>query len=313
MNFLSMDYFAMTAHTRSFTRAAQQLHITQQTLSAHIAALEKELGCKLFLRRTPLELTYPGQIFLEYALDFQRKYRQLERDFDDLAGEEKGCLRIGIGTVRGRSIMPEVIQVYQRTWPKVDIRLFEGSGEQFCDKLVRGELDLIIGHFPQPFPGVELLDLYREEVVLLISRQLLEAQYGPRWRGVAEEVRDRQSLEPLAGCPFVANSEEDVVSALRQALFAQLDTDPAIRVMSRNLGTLLDLCLRGVGACFCPEIMARATLTPAQLDSVELFRFSQHARHTISIGYLKQARRWSVLSHFIDLTQQLLGEEEFQP
>ena len=44
MNFLSMDYFAMTAHTRSFTRAAQQLHITQQTLSAHIAALERELG-----------------------------------------------------------------------------------------------------------------------------------------------------------------------------------------------------------------------------------------------------------------------------
>ena len=208
MNFLSMDYFAMVAHERSFTRAAEQLHITQQTLSAHIAALEKELGSQLLLRRTPLELTYPGQVFLEYALDFQRKYRQLGRDFADLAGEEKGCVRIGIGTVRGRSILPPVIQAYQRQRPKVDIRIFEGCGDNFGDELVKGELDLAIGYFPQPLPGVELLDLYQEEVVLLISRQLLEDLYGPERQRVTEEVRSRQSLDPLKDCPFVVNSEE---------------------------------------------------------------------------------------------------------
>lgn len=247
MNFLSMDYFAMVAHERSFTRAAEQLHITQQTLSAHIAALEKELGSQLLLRRTPLELTYPGQVFLEYALDFQRKYRQLGRDFADLAGEEKGCVRIGIGTVRGRSILPPVIQAYQRQRPKVDIRIFEGCGDNFGDELVKGELDLAIGYFPQPLPGVELLDLYQEEVVLLISRQLLEDLYGPERQRVTEEVRSRQSLDPLKDCPFVVNSEEDVVGSLRQALFAQLDVEPSVRVMSKNLGMLLDLCLRGWG------------------------------------------------------------------
>lgn len=313
MNFLSMDYFAMVAHERSFTRAAEQLHITQQTLSAHIAALEKELGSQLLLRRTPLELTYPGQVFLEYALDFQRKYRQLGRDFADLAGEEKGCVRIGIGTVRGRSILPPVIQAYQRQRPKVDIRIFEGCGDNFGDELVKGALDLAIGYFPQPLPGVELLDLYQEEVVLLISRQLLEDLYGPERQRVTEEVRSRQSLDPLKDCPFVVNSEEDVVGSLRQALFAQLDVEPSVRVMSKNLGMLLDLCLRGVGACFCPENMALATLTQEQLDSVERFRFSHGARFPIRIGCRRQARRWSLLSDFVDLTQQMLGEEEYQP
>lgn len=305
-----MDYFAMVAHERSFTRAAQRLHITQQTLSAHIAALEKELGCQLLLRRSPLELTYPGQVFLEYALDFQRKYRQLERDFADLAGEVKGCLRIGVGTVRGRSVLPRVIQAYQAQWPKVELQLAEGGGELFYDQLVRGELDVILGHFPQPLPGVELLDLYREEVVLLIARDLLARLYGPDWPQTAQAVRARESLAPLEGCPFVVNSKEDVVSSLRQALFAQLDFDPVIRVRSTNLGTLLDLCLRGVGACFCPEIMARATLSPEQLGSLEMFRFSRHACQRISIGYRKQARQWSVLSHFVALTQRMLGEEE---
>ena len=147
----------------------------------------------------------------------------------------------------------------------------------------------------------------------MISRQLLEDLYGPERQRVTEEVRSRQSLDPLKDCPFVVNSEEDVVGSLRQALFAQLDVEPSVRVMSKNLGMLLDLCLRGVGACFCPENMALATLTQEQLDSVERFRFSHRARFPIRIGCRRQARRWSLLSDFVDLTQQMLGEEEYQP
>lgn len=61
MNFLSMDYFIMVAKERSFTKAAQRLGITQQTLSAHIANLEREIGCGLFIRHVPLELTYAAR------------------------------------------------------------------------------------------------------------------------------------------------------------------------------------------------------------------------------------------------------------
>lgn len=56
MNFSSMDYFVMVAQERSFTRAAERLHTTQQTLSAHIANLEKEMGSRLFERSVPLHL-----------------------------------------------------------------------------------------------------------------------------------------------------------------------------------------------------------------------------------------------------------------
>ena len=89
MNFLSMDYFLMTAEKRSFTKAADALHITQQTLSTHIANLEQELDCKLFVRHVPLELTYAGEIFRQYAADFQKKYRAMQHEFADL---NKNCL-----------------------------------------------------------------------------------------------------------------------------------------------------------------------------------------------------------------------------
>ena len=67
MNFHSLDYFLMLAREKNFTRAAEALHITQQSLSSHIANLERELNCTLVVRRTPLELTYAGRTFLRYA------------------------------------------------------------------------------------------------------------------------------------------------------------------------------------------------------------------------------------------------------
>ena len=72
MNFLSIEYFAAVASEHSFSKAAKRLGITQQTLSANIAALERELGCTLFVRHVPLELTYAGTVFARYAQRFRR-------------------------------------------------------------------------------------------------------------------------------------------------------------------------------------------------------------------------------------------------
>ncbi len=59
MNFSSFDYFLALARERSYTRAADVLHITQQSLSAAIAALERELGCRLVVLRMPGTMAYP--------------------------------------------------------------------------------------------------------------------------------------------------------------------------------------------------------------------------------------------------------------
>ena len=83
MNFSSMEYFTVLARERSFTRAAEQLHITQQSLSAHIAGMEQELGCPLVVRRIPLELTYAGSVLLRYhTLRLSQAVLSVERPVD---------------------------------------------------------------------------------------------------------------------------------------------------------------------------------------------------------------------------------------
>ena len=161
MNFSSMDYFITVARERSFSRAAERLHITQQTLSAHIAGLEKELGTKLLVRSIPLELTYAGEVFME-------------REFQDLTGNQRGLLRIGVATIRGRIVMPSILTRFRARYPKIAIRLVEDENGKLLEYLENREIDLAVALFPQVVPGVELVDFYQEEVVLLVPQAILD-------------------------------------------------------------------------------------------------------------------------------------------
>lgn len=105
MNLQSTDYFIALARERSFTRAAEALHITQQSLSAHIAALEEEFGTPLVVRRVPLELTYAGRVFLRHAERIQRDCAELRQELWDAAGAARGEVRVGIAFGRGRVLL----------------------------------------------------------------------------------------------------------------------------------------------------------------------------------------------------------------
>ncbi len=89
MYFSSMEYSAVLAC--SFTRAAERLHITQQSLSSHIAGMEKELGCQLLVRHVPPELPNAVQVMLRYAADFQKAHGSMQREFCDISQNKKAC------------------------------------------------------------------------------------------------------------------------------------------------------------------------------------------------------------------------------
>ena len=118
MNFQSLNYFIMLAREKNFTRAAEKLHLTQQTLSANVAALEKEWGMKFLIRHVPLELTDAGKVFYAYALQFTRGEEAFSRTLKDIANEEAGNLTIGVGFVRERDLLPTLIPKSLLTWWK---------------------------------------------------------------------------------------------------------------------------------------------------------------------------------------------------
>lgn len=310
MNFLSMDYFIMVAHEKSFTKAAEHLHITQQTLSAHIASVEKELGCQLFLRNVPLKLTYAGEVFLRYATDFQKRYSTMQREFQDITKNTKGKLRIGIGYTRGRTIMPLLIDEFQKDYPLLQIELIEDSNEMLQKYLLEREIDLAIASFPDAIPGIELYPFYNEEVALLISNSLLEKLYCDNLDTIIDEL-NQGNLSVLQDCPFVLGTPDGVTGRISRYFIRQAKFTPIVKAQSDNIETLLALCQRGVGACFCPRNLKRMTLSDKQISGLKVFPLSDEAKYQIRFGILKQSYQWKVVQEFMNTAIRLFENRQF--
>ena len=109
---------------------------------------------------------------------------------------------------------------------------------------------------------VKTAEFYREEVVMLVSRKLFTALYGS---DAPERARRFESgdFAAIADCPLVLNSIDDIGGHIERSMLKRAGvTHPQIMATSSNAETLLALCLRGVGACFCPEILIHSCILP---------------------------------------------------
>jgi len=300
MNFLSMDYFVVLAQERNFTRAAERLHMTQQSLSSHIAGMEKELGCQLLVRHIPLELTYAGEVLLRYARDFRRSHEDMLREFCDIAQNQKGVLRVGAAATRGQILLPETIAAFRKSCPNLRIDLTEASNDTLHQELLKGTIDLAIADFPKALAGVTLQEFYREEIVLLMEAEFFAAIFG------AESANRRKQFlagdfSALRDCPLVLGDIEDVDGRIGLELLNRSGVEkPIIAARSHNIGTLLKLCSCGVGACFCPKNIVRAMLTEEQKESLLLFPLGREAQYQIRFGYKESTYQWSVIEKFME-------------
>ena len=250
MNLLPMEYYMEVVNQQGISRAAEKLQITQQTLSSHMAALEKELGCTLFLRRPKFRLTAEGELFLDYCRRFVRLDQTMHREFRDLSGEVTGTVRVGISQTRSAILMPELISGFRRLYPKVRIHLSECTNDELLSRIGSDALDLIIGDVSEERPDLQVEELYRERMALVIPRT-----------SAFEPLREALQKEPdpklLASWPMITNSRNDIVGRYIGRVLLENRIAPNIAAMSDSAETCLRLCAEGVGVYVCPELYIR--------------------------------------------------------
>ncbi len=297
MNFLSMEYFIAVAAKRNITKAADELHITQQTLSAHIAALEKELACQLLVRSNPLELTYAGEVFQRYALNFYENYQSMWNEFNDLTKNQRGKLLVGTDHDRSSSIMPTIITAFQNQYPNIEVRLLEGSNKSLQQSLLNKELDLAITNLPETFHGMVIEDFYEEEIVMLVPKNLING---------SDEFSGKyvDNLSKFNGYPFIAKSQNDILERMDREIEVPSSFHPIIKVRSDNMETRLLLCVKGTGICFCPKSFVKTVLTKKQLDKLRIFHFNADTAYTIRFGYRKDKYIWNMVSEFMRIARE---------
>lgn len=299
MNFQSMEYFVAIAEERSFSKAAERLFVTQQSLSAHVASLENEINCKLVVRKVPLELTYAGQVFLRYAKSYRETFLTMNKEFCDISQNQKGLLRVGVNYSRSFMFMPRVITDFQKEFPNIEIKTYEDL--DLTKQLSDGNLDLIITNMKEKLPNLVFENFYVEDTLLLISKELLcSLQISPE--RVKKSVLSGQ-LAPLRDCPFIMNEHGGTTSRISMELFSESDFVPVRKCEITNINTILALCLRGVGACFVPRSMLYAFLSPRDINRLECFSLPEALRYNVHFAYNKRSYQWSVISSFIQIAR----------
>lgn len=302
MNLQSFEYFIALARERNFTHAAKSLHITQQSLSSHIAALEKELGCQLVVRRTPLLLTYAGEAFLRHAENMCRLKHSIYQEFCDISQNQKGELRVGIAYTRGRAIMPKLIAAFQRKYPHVEVNMTGGTNKELQELLVNGSLDLAIANFSKDLPEIDLKDFMTERIMLLIPDALLEKCSVSL--ETEREKLESGNLTALRDCPFLLGNDADIAGRMGCDFLDSSGFRPVVKARSDNIEVLLDLCVQGIGICFSPENLVYAILSEQQRKQIHILPLTNHGSYLISFGYARRSYQWSIISEFIRIARE---------
>ena len=138
-----LNYFLAVAREENFTKAGQQLHLTQPTLSRQIADLEQELGVKLFVRSNHnIILTEDGMILKRRAQEILSLADKTKRDFLQKDENLEGIISIGSGEFLSTRCLTDCIAQFRQKYPLVRYEFYSGNAENIRDRIGRGLLDI---------------------------------------------------------------------------------------------------------------------------------------------------------------------------
>ncbi|MDN3693945.1 LysR substrate-binding domain-containing protein [Chryseobacterium tructae] len=138
-----LKVFHTVASRLSFTKASEELHISQPAVTKHIKEIEVQLSTKLFDRKgTSIQLTQSGKILYEYAEKIRNIYRDLEFEISQINQQHKGKLIIGASTTVAQYILPEILAKFNAYYKDIKIELLTGNTEAISTLLKEEKIDL---------------------------------------------------------------------------------------------------------------------------------------------------------------------------
>lgn len=158
MNMGNIVYFITLAECLNFTEAANRCFITQAAMSRYIAALENQLGVKLFLRDSHnMALTEAGKLYYSGMKNMVRSYSQLEQWVKNTGLCYEGALRVGIGLYEYEYMEQRIVDFLKEN-PKIKLEVYRSTYLEQINKLKQRDIDVLIGseYCTKPFMSNEI-------------------------------------------------------------------------------------------------------------------------------------------------------------
>jgi DNA-binding transcriptional LysR family regulator len=262
LNLKQLKVFYYVANHLSFTRAAEELFISQPAVTMQISALERQYGLPLFSRKkNELALTEAGTTLFPYAEKLVELGFEAERALYNLKANPHGLLRIGTTKAFARYLLSPYILRFQAAFPRVRIKIEEGSSEEMAMSVVYGRNDLsIVGRIPfddtlvpLPFPRHETDDL-----ILAV----------PPDHRLAERLEAR--FEDLVDERLILREKGSGIRHLVLEAFRQRGLTPTVLLEAGNVDFIKELVEKGAGVSILARMSVQNEVQRGALKAVPL-------------------------------------------
>ena len=258
-----MEYVYRVYQEKSFTKAAENLYLTQPALSMAIRKVEDSLGMPIFDRSVrPMGLTPAGEAYIAFIQNTQYLEQELQQQMQDIREVNTGSVRMGGSHYINAYIMPKVLAGFSKEYPRVKIDIVESSSAILSQMLGRRELDITFNCNPQFMLDFERYPAFEDHLLLAvpkafkISDALIEKSLG------ANDIIAQRHLQP--DCPCVTldsfrnldfillNPGNNLHDRARQ-LFQEAGFSPRVKLELSQLVTAYHLANASMGATFISD------------------------------------------------------------
>lgn len=239
MDFQRLAVFRAVARRLSFSRAADELHLSQPAISKHIQQLEAELGVALFHRvGKRVELTDAGRIVADYAQRVSVLTEEVRRVLGELAGVQRGYLRLGASTTPGLYLLPQLLARFRRQFPGVETTLTITNSADVARRVLAGEFDLGFVGAPIETPGMQVRPFADDEIVLIVPPE--------------HPLTRRRVLVPelLSQETFVVREPGSATRQIAEARLARLNVSPKRKLEMTGCEAVKRAVAAGLGVAF---------------------------------------------------------------
>ena len=303
---------------RSFTKAAQNLYISQPSLSARIKKIEEMIGEPLFDRSTtPLQLTEVGKVYIEAAEEITQIEQRVENYINDLAGLKTGNLAVGASTLFAAYVVPSLITQFNQKFPDVHIQLIEGNTAELEEMLGSNALDFVIDnyHYDSILYNKEL---YCEENILLavpkhfsVNEEL--GMYQLSYKNIKNKNYLSRKypavpLERFAELPFIMLTQGNDTRTRGDRLCREVGFRPNIVLEFNQQSTAYMASSTQLGATFISDILVSQLPTFENLVYYKLD--GEEAKRKVFFYYKTHKYKTRVMEEFVRMMHEQIWEKD---
>lgn len=300
MNLKQLEAFVCVADNKSFSKAAKELFLTQPTISAHIASLEKELDARLFVRNTKeVDLSEDGTRLYSYARQMVELEKKVEEEFGKRDEGEQHCIRIAASTVPAQYLLPEILAKFNEKYPKEQFKIQETDSARVVEKIVEQSIDV-------GFTGTVLekkhcvyLPFYEDELIIITPntgkyRALKESDESAVWiTGESIIMREEGS-----------GTRKEAEKQLKKKGIAIGDLNIVASI--ENQETIKRSVENGVGISIISKLAAKKEIDDGELLGFPLL--SGDTIRNINIVYNKNAKLARSIEKFVKTAKEVYSK-----